>query len=855
MDRAFVTMASWGLTSPRTTCVLTGILLVMSVLSGLGMRFHAEITDLIPSSSVEAFRRLEEVFGATDNAFLLITSDADGSDAALVDFAGEVAARLRPSPLVKSVSFGWSELVDSFSSSAFLACAPLFARADQLDALDHLLTPEGIKASVRKQSAQLGLPGIGEAEKWVERDPLELRSLCLPRLGAMRGSFRSRPGSMHLLSEDGRSLLVRIEGRAACSDIPKVQTIVRSIRSAVEQARETLASKHPGVQRFHEGLTGGYAFAFETEAAIRGDLTQNVVMSFLLVLGLVAFAFRHARLAVFSMAPLLVGMGLGFGAFSMVRREVVSLAFVSGAMLAGLGINYVIYVHVRTFTDARGPTSRSVLDAVRATGRPMLFAALTTAAGFAAFPMTGERFLSDLGLLSAVGILCCLGATVVLFPVVLRPWALRGDRGGFTPAELEKLRPRDLGAVRLARIAVRWPGAVFVLSILSGLLSIACLVVWPPRFETDLRNMHPAGSEALETQKKIAKIFGGAEEPILLLVEATSSGGKTDLESAAVDAAARLDEPLSRLLKEGLIAAWQSPSQVLPRAEEQRAAIEVMARKDAAALETAFRDALESEGFDTERFAGQIETLRAALRTREPIAVARLRELGLSAILEKMIGVQGGTGYALIAVQPSNELWHVDEQAKVFAALEGALRSAGVRGELAGLNVISAKSASAILGEFLTVSGLAAGAVVALVVILFRRAKDSALALFPLLLGTLWMAVACDLLGIRLNFMNVGVLPLVLGTGIDIGIHVVQLFLNDPERDVPALFARTGTSIILASLTTLAGFGTMAFSVNPGIRSVGAISAIGMTACLLASLVSLPAALELRTRRPGGGAA
>ena len=43
---------------------------------------------------------------------------------------------------------------------------------------------------------------------------------------------------------------------------------------------------------------------------------------------------------------------------------------------------------------------------------------------------------------------------------------------------------------------------------------------------------------------------------------------------------------------------------------------------------------------------------------------------------------------------------------------------------------------------------------------------------------------------------------LVLGTGVDIGIHVVQLYLNDPEGNIDGLFVRTGTSIILASLTT-----------------------------------------------------
>ena len=167
--------------------------------------------------------------------------------------------------------------------------------------------------------------------------------------------------------------------------------------------------------------------------------------------------------------------------------------------------------------------------------------------------------------------------------------------------------------------------------------------------------------------------------------------------------------------------------------------------------------------------------------------------------------------------------------------------------------MISAKSAAAILDEFLKVTGFSTVAVVLLVFILFRDFLSTFLALLPVTLGTLWMAVACDLLGIKLNFMNVGILPMVLGTGVDVGIHMVRQYLDDPGQSVESLLGRIGTSIMLASLTTLASFGTMAYSVSRGLSSVGAISGLGMLGCLLASLVSLTAALQLHSRRARAG--
>jgi hypothetical protein len=151
----------------------------------------------------------------------------------------------------------------------------------------------------------------------------------------------------------------------------------------------------------------------------------------------------------------------------------------------------------------------------------------------------------------------------------------------------------------------------------------------------------------------------------------------------------------------------------------------------------------------------------------------------------------------------------------------------------------------ALLGQFLRVSALASVVIVVVVILFFRGILAGALALLPVALGTLWMMVVCDLLGVGLNFMNVGVLPLVLGTGADIGIHMARQYFDDPSGDVRGLVERTGGSVMLASLTTLVSFGTMVFSTNPGLASVGAMAAIGTTGCLIVALVTVPAAVKL----------
>jgi predicted RND superfamily exporter protein len=378
---------------------------------------------------------------------------------------------------------------------------------------------------------------------------------------------------------------------------------------------------------------------------------------------------------------------------------------------------------------------------------------------------------------------------------------------------------------------------------------MVCLFLRPPELETDLRNVQPARSEAVLTEERIHEVFGGGGEPVLILVEASAGRASPDPEIAALDSAARLEGELTRLLDRGVIAAWSSPARLVPSVGEGRAVLSILERKDPASIEAAFRSALEEEGFDPSRFEAAAGTLRRALSRREPITPADLRRAGLEAELDRMLGAAGGKGYALVAVHPTGEMWTAAGQKVVFDALERAVDAARVKGGLAGAHVVSARSAEAVLRELAAATAVACLAVVILVASLFRGIAHAALALLPVTLGTLVTAALCGLLGYKLNFMNAGILPMIVGIGVDDGIHMVKQYLDQPHPSAALVVRSTGAAVMLTSITTLAAFGTMAFSVNRGLASVGVISAIGVTACLFASIVTLPAALELHSRR------
>ena len=132
----------------------------------------------------------------------------------------------------------------------------------------------------------------------------------------------------------------------------------------------------------------------------------------------------------------------------------------------------------------------------------------------------------------------------------------------------------------------------------------------------------------------------------------------------------------------------------------------------------------------------------------------------------------------------------------------------------------------------------------------FRNLRDTILALLPPLAGAVLMAGAMTLLQVDLNPLNLIVLPLVLGIGVDDGIHIV----HDYRRQVAAgskdysPSGETLTGVILTSLTSIVGFGSLMIAGHQGLVSVGLVMAIGVACCLLVALIPLPALLTLVAR-------
>jgi len=140
-------------------------------------------------------------------------------------------------------------------------------------------------------------------------------------------------------------------------------------------------------------------------------------------------------------------------------------------------------------------------------------------------------------------------------------------------------------------------------------------------------------------------------------------------------------------------------------------------------------------------------------------------------------------------------------------------------------------------------------AVLLLILLDLRNVRDALLALVPLVFGGLWMVGFMNLLGIDYSFANVISIPLIVGIGIDSGIHLIHRW-RETNGDIHEAVRTSGKAIAVSSVTTMFAFGTLSLVAHRGAQSLGLALVLGVGSCLIMSLLLLPALIQLLGVQP-----
>ncbi|MGZ8184923.1 MAG: MMPL family transporter [Methylobacter sp.] len=653
-------------------------------------------------------------------------------------------------------------------------------------------------------------------------------------------------------------------------DFTKIRPAENAIQSIHKAITEIQSPDLPGVKVWVTGEIGleDDELAGMSEGTFTASIFSVVLVCFILLVAYRSVFFMLVTLITLALAMVFCG---AFAALSVKDLNLISVAFAVSNI--GLGVEYGIHFCLRYQDNLRenGGRGRAIRNTLLATSPSLLLCAGTTAIGLYAFIPTDYKGVSELGLLAGTSLFISLFITLTVLPVLLL----------LIPATLSpKLSPSHKAGFltlseKLASFTLHYAKSISLLTCIIAILSI--ILVFKVKTDFNPINLRDPNTESVIAFKNLMKdkdtspmtmsVLAKNEKNVKSLQQKLSGLDSVDKTISLFDLLPSNQEDKLAMIEEmSLILGSQAqnfpslkpetdPSESIRRMVKTIDGIlpEKTDVHEISALK-AFKKELQGIliEIDTRLQPGRrlfIEKIQTTLLGTLPSVMNELltsfnaREITLddlpSSIRERWLSKDGWYRIQILPKKDLNDLGNLKEFIIDVQSLAP---------EATDLPVMYWESMKAVIGAFKEAIAIALITIALLLYSIRRNLTDTLLVMTPLLLAGLFTMASTVISGTPINFANIIALPLLLGLGVDNGIHMVEKLRHSLSEEQNIYQSSTARAIFYGALTTASSFGGLAFSPHQGIASMGLVITIGIFWIMVCTFVILPALSKLVLR-------
>ena len=622
---------------------------------------------------------------------------------------------------------------------------------------------------------------------------------------------------------------------------------IQPAKPAMEAAQELAAEVQSGLAGpVQIEITGKIPLSFDELRSVSDGAATAGILSFIFVAFVLGFGLRSWQLVAATLLMIISGLVLtaGFAMLAVGSFNMISVAF--AVLFIGLSVDFAIHFCLR-YQEARTREEHlgALAETARGTGFALLVCAPTTALAFYAFTPTGYAGLSQLGLIAGTGMFIALILSITLLPALLTVFPSVTPRAASNPQNGSQIWIEQHARSIVIAAVVLGLGSTFLAS--------------GARFDPDQLNLKDDKAASVLAYQRLLEDEQASPYTAHVLVD--------DLKAAEVLAAQLegLDPVASAVMLNSFVPDGQDEKLMLidqaalltdpvffafpvepPNPEENLVALRDAQASLSLASDSAARalGALLQDRLDGGLSQGAARDLEAQLLDLFPRTLSQLERslsaqgFGADDLPTYLIArYKSSEGSARVEVRPAENLNDPDAMAAFIAEVTA------IAPQLTGPPVQMIRSGEVVAQSMVQATAYAAALITLALIVVLRRGTDVALVLIPLALAGVMTLAATVILDLPFNFANVIVLPLLIGLGVDGGIHVM---LRARETESTALLeSSTPKAVFISAITTIGSFGTLAVSPHRGTASMGELLTVSVALTLVCMLVVLPALLKL----------
>lgn len=702
--------------------------------------------------------------------------------------------------------------------------------------------------------------------------PIDLPSLIDKVSLALHKSINGEKGLLSwesLIAE--KKLTVSHSNNGFIIVLPKFDyTQIRPAEKSIETIRKAVAEiQDPNLPTVKVWVTGEVGLEDDELAGMSTGTFTASVFSVVLVLLILLIAYRSISLTVATLITLALGMVFcgAFAAFSVKELNLISVAFAVSNI--GLGVEYAIHFCLRYRDNLRHHIDheRAIRSTLVTTSPSLLLCAGTTAIGLYAFIPTDYRGVSELGLLAGTSLFICLVVTLIVLPVLLRFLPVS------TPSEPVPSQPAfSTLSEKMATFTLHYAKPITIITGLIAILSIA--LVFHVKTDFNPLNLRDPNTESVIAFKNLMK--DKETSPMTLTVLAKDENKAKALQQKLV-ALGSVDKTISLFDfmpsgQEDKLALIEEMEMVLGAQAQNFPALKpdtdpspginhlIKAIDNILPSKTDAREIAALKNFKTELQDILIE-LDSRQETSRRLFIEKIQTtlLGtLPNVMNELLASFNAKEITLADLPPdikdrwlSKDGWY---RIQIFpkkdlgdlANLEEFITQVqALAPEATDLPVMYWESMKEVIAAFQEAIAIALVTIALLLYAIRRNVTDTLLVMTPLILAGLFTMASTVIADIPINFANIIALPLLLGLGVDNGIHMVEKLHHSLSEEQNIYQSSTARAMFYGALTTASSFAGLAFSPHQGIASMGLVITMGIFWIMTCTFIILPALSKL----------
>ncbi len=760
------------------------VLLLFASFAFLASRIglNEDISRMMPGSQAAA--TTNELLSSTalyDKIVVKVKTNTENPE--LLIAAADSLATLASLPQVKELKIRVDENAMLDVYDVVINNLPLLLNEQDYRKIDSLIAPQQLTKTLAKNYKALTTAEGFIAKKVIADDPTGMSLLALKKLQSLQLNEKFELYDGYMMSDELNSLFLFITPANPGNETSENGKLIDALDNKIAHLKTSL----PEVEVFY---FGGTAVAVSNARQLKHDTQLTLSITVVSLLLFVWLFFRKKRIPLLMMLPVLFGGLLALAFIFVVKGKISTIAVASGSIVLGIALNYSLHFfsHYKHCKNIQQTLSELYL--------PLTLGGLTTIASFFALMLLESSLLNDFGLFAGLS-LCGAAIFTLIFLPHFMPDFTHNEANAIEDS-ITRIPP--LSTKKAAGLTV------IILALTIFFLKHAGKV----SFETDMSSMNFMNTRLKASEREIMWLQNDTSKTVF--IAATGNTKQQLLQQNET-----LIKAFEMAQQQGFVKQFSSISTVIASHTEQQKKLQrwknYWTEEKKITLLNNLKSYGKQQGFSNtafNRFSDLLNSDFSLMSTED--------ESFLTQTLGSDFFIHAKKFDALI-----NSVTVDKANRKLFYTQLQTMPDVVILDK----QIITSSFIDAVYKDFNTLLTYTVFIVSIALLIGYGRIELALITFLPMLISWIWILGIMGLAGIHFNIINIIIATFIFGLGDDFSIFITDGLTQKFKENKP-IFASHKVSIFLCAIATLLGLGALIFAKHPALKSIAAISIIGI---------------------------